>query len=310
VVVASADARLGSPTASLAPVSVAFWNARHGLLGAIDRSRCTRPPHVCPTIVSTTADGGRTWRISYRARVDVSRVTAVPGGQHAWAAADCTVDRTCPAVRASADGGRTWRIVPGTRLFGLTFGTGADGWALRTGAGGLARLLATTDGGRTWLPRRTPCERGLSFELDASRASRARGWILCLGQPGAGSQAKSLFASGDGGRTWSPRASTRLSGGDVRGFPGGGYGAGVEFRPSGRGWLWESRGSFLATIDGGGTWKILPISRPELVEAISVSFVSDRVGFALFHTPAGITLARTADGGVKWVTIRVWAGVR
>src|SRR5947209_7287729 len=72
----------GVATPRLVPWSIAFWNARDGLIGA--GAACSRPS--CPGTISVTHDGGRTSRVVLRTHAAVEWVTVAAGG-HAWATA-------------------------------------------------------------------------------------------------------------------------------------------------------------------------------------------------------------------------------
>jgi len=87
-----------------------------------------------------------------------------------------------------------------------------------------------------------------------------------------------------------------------------GYALGIDFVRGGAGWLWEVRGGAFATTDGGRTWKVLPFSVPDIVEARSMSFLSPRVGFMLLQDGRNrrFALERTGDGGRTWRLVHVW----
>ena len=74
---------------------VAFADARHGVLVALDRIWCTR-------------DGGRTWRLRKQLPMTVLTSVAAGDARHAWVAGWGTQDGA-PLVFATSDGGATWR---------------------------------------------------------------------------------------------------------------------------------------------------------------------------------------------------------
>ena len=74
---------------------VAFSDARHGVLIALDR-------------IWSTRDGGRTWRLRKQLPMTVLTSVAAGDSRHAWVAGWGTQDGA-PLVYATADGGATWR---------------------------------------------------------------------------------------------------------------------------------------------------------------------------------------------------------
>ena len=262
---------LGAAARPFEPQSLAFWDARHGLVQGYEVGGRYRQA------VWLTTDGGRTWRTVKRGPGPYW-IAAVRGGSAGWIALP-------GALLHSGDRGRTWSTFSRTRMRELSFATATDGWALsRSG------LMATHDAGVRWQALRQLC--GPTFWTSPPRlvlATPSHGWLLCVSTPGAGEQRKALYETRDGGRSWRRRL------GNV---PVSGYAGGISFLPSGHGWLPESRGSFYETRDGGTRWRPLPISRPEVVEAHAAELLDDRVGVALFFYAR--RLAFTRDGGRRW----------
>lgn len=276
----AAGARLG---VAWLPNEIAFSDRLHGVA-----SFAVGP--TCGTAVATTGDGGRSWRL--RRAGGCPRFTALATrGSRAW-----SVRRN--GLWWSVDRGRSWRRSSRLRFAQLSFASGTSGWAV-TDTKGWPRLFVTEDGGRSWTRRRAVCDD--SLYAFAARVTVSRGWMLCLDLPGAGQQIKRLYVTRDGGRTWRRRGQ----------LGSGGYGAGIVFRPSGRGWLWEHRGGLVRTDDGGRRWRDLPIAREETYEARSVSFVDDDVGYALFDARTTrsfqVDLRLTRDGGDSWQLVRSWS---
>jgi photosystem II stability/assembly factor-like uncharacterized protein len=262
------------------PQSLAFWDARHGLVQgyALRGGR--------EQAVWLTADGGRTWRTVQRGPGPYW-IAAVRGGSDGWIALP-------GALLHSGDRGRTWSTFSRARVWKPSFATATDGWALsRSG------LVATHDGGVTWHVLRQPC--GPTFWTSPPRLSLAApssGWLLCVSTPGAGEQLKSVYETRDGGRSWRLRSSSWVGKRRLGNVPAVGYADGISFLPNGHGWLPESRGSFYETRDRGRHWRPLPISRPESVEAHAAELLDERVGVALFFYVR--RLAFTRDGGQTW----------
>jgi len=65
----------------------------------------------------------------------------------------------------------------------------------------LAPAYLTRDGGRTWAPVRVCAPSGY-FPVAVVATGRQQAWTLCVGGTAAGSSAKSLTRSTDGGLTW------------------------------------------------------------------------------------------------------------
>ena len=92
-------------------------------------------------------------------------------------------------------------------------------------------LMKTTDSGRTWRRVGSPCRRGwggFAWAAAISFVSQSRGWVLCKGQPGTGSQSKALYLTTDGGSRWTQLVNAhfepgrvRLRGLQARGYPEG-----------------------------------------------------------------------------------------
>ena len=74
---------------------VAFADARHGVLVALDR-------------IWSTRDGGRTWRLRKQLPMTVLTSVAAGDSRHAWVAGWGTQDGA-PFVWATSDGGGSWR---------------------------------------------------------------------------------------------------------------------------------------------------------------------------------------------------------
>jgi photosystem II stability/assembly factor-like uncharacterized protein len=116
------------------PTSVAFWDARDGLVAGYELRSNGEYGFAA---VRRTDDGGRTWRL-VRRQPGPLEVTATRGGRLAWLA-------TPAGLLRSSDQGRTWNPVSRLRVVHPSFATAHAGWGVVS-----SRLLATADGGRTW----------------------------------------------------------------------------------------------------------------------------------------------------------------
>jgi photosystem II stability/assembly factor-like uncharacterized protein len=315
-----------APPASL-PAQLEFADPVHGYLWGGTPTAAGRVP------LWVTADGGRTWA---RARIGpvVSDVSAI--GNDVWA-----VVGTCPitsspvagacaaSVEVSHDAGTTWHATaadppvaeePGlsvadqdlelaritlTRAYVLSFGPAPTG--VGSALGGLGY---TADGGRTWAFRPDPCPAGFNFGQEVAASGTEDLWMVCASQPSAGSQAKALYRSSNGGQQWTltaaanaPVLSGNVSlpvGGDL---PVSGYvspdSLGHEnlavLTPT-RAWLFPDRSGVFTTTDGGHTWSAVSgLSRAGLIGGGSgnVVFVDGDHGWVC---EVGAGLWRTTDG--------------
>jgi photosystem II stability/assembly factor-like uncharacterized protein len=142
------------------PQSLAFWDARHGLVQGFELAGERREA------VWLTADGGRTWRTVKRGPGPYW-IAAVRGGRDGWIALP-------GALLHSGDRGRTWSTFSQARVRSPSFATATDGWAIsRLG------LVATHDGGVTWRALPQPCGRTFwTSPPSLSLASPSSGWLL------------------------------------------------------------------------------------------------------------------------------------
>jgi photosystem II stability/assembly factor-like uncharacterized protein len=307
------------------PAQFEFSDTAHGYLwGGAPSSSGTVP-------LWTTSDGGRTWR---RAAVGpvVSDVSAI--GPDAWAVVGaCPISpsagASCPvAVEVSTDNGATWARTdaapplsesPGVsvsdenielaritsvRTYVLSYASG-------TGASHPAGQLAyTADGGRSWSARPDPCPSFFDYGEQIAASGSDDLWMVCASQASAGSQAKGLYRSSDGGKHWRLASSADaplLSGGRVLAAGGGlpvsgyvtPYSLGHEnlavLTPTDA-WLFPDRSGVLETTDGGKTWGVVPrLAKAGLVDGGTgnVVFVDATHGWVC---EPGTALWRTTDG--------------
>jgi photosystem II stability/assembly factor-like uncharacterized protein len=286
------------------PTSVAFVNEHDGVLGDEDWS-CGRASG-CAAEILVSSDGGASWRPSLRVTAPV-RLYPVRGTSVVWAS-------TGTSVLESSDAGRSWRRVLDRPAAAIAFATPADGWLLELTSGrndGSAPLLATRDGGRSWERIPDPCRPEWFVTEALSRPTPQQGWLVCVSEGGAGSEGKEVWATDNGGRSWTIRARTRFVSApteqlpNVGNLPLFGYPAGISFLPDGHGWLWEGRGWLLTTTAGGRTWRKSPITQADTTAAESASLLDDQVGYVLLRG-CTVSIVRTADGGRTWTTLKRW----
>jgi hypothetical protein len=244
-----------------------------------------------------TSDGGHVWS---RRRVSgpVWDVEAGAGRAYALVAA-------CPTCAARlyllAGDGRelvdagpppglwTGLVVHGLSVYLLGFSTP------RRHRRSVTTLWASHDGGETWQRETAPCPiPGLTSGTLA--AWSATGLVLvCGGQPGAGSQAKTIYASTDGGARW--QLTTRMP-------MGPGYVASLAAADRDTWVLAEGRiPSMEITRDGGRSWR--PVTfRGQVDDGVEgwgyVGFTDPTQAVAVPWTLNGSVLAVTNNDARTW----------
>jgi len=227
-----------------------------------------------------TDDGGRTWRTVSKGRRFVSLSFVSPAAGFALTAGG--------DVASTSDGGRSWRVVHsfGRRAEGgplrgaIEFVDSNHGWASPTGES----AYGTISGGTSWTKLVLPCDHTV---VATSVVSYAAGFLVCGAQPGAGNQAKDLYATADGGRTWTHRA--RL--------PEGGYVGMLDFLDDRTGLLVTDRGGISRTADGGRSWTQTLLT-DDVYFIASTSWASAQTVYAL--TLQTGKLIRSDDAGRHW----------
>lgn len=163
-----------------------------------------------------TADGGETWAEQFVNRDPKAFFDAMSfwDAQRGIAVSDSVDGRF--VIITTADGGRTWTRVPDAALppalanegcfaaSGTNIATLAPGriW-IGTGAAAEARVLRSSDGGRTWAVARTPLAAGPSAGIFSIAFSDAAHGIVVGGDYKAEAAAvDNLAMTSDGGATW------------------------------------------------------------------------------------------------------------
>jgi photosystem II stability/assembly factor-like uncharacterized protein len=206
-------------------------------------------------------------------------------------------------------------VAPSLPTFGITslrMITPTVGWAMSQDTDvALSRVLRTTDGGVTWAevtPTQIHGDRsGLTaFFLDESRA-----WVAWPHGPGPGPTTVSVFATSDGGRTWSP-------GKPFVAKPS--WDGELDFVDARNGWavativsaLGNQAAEVWRTTDGGATWDVvsrsftsfvpglLPATPDALPCAGPVGFLDAQTGFVSSQCVNEAGLWVTHDGGNRW----------
>jgi len=164
-----------------------------------------RDPSKRKGVVFGTRDGGKTWEtLSPAAGLDVALndiwfVTAKDG----WAVGGTVEANQLDVILHTSDGGRTWTRQQGgapqmTRA--VQFVDASRGWVvgmtidLDSGEMGISKILASTDGGKTWT-RQFDSPR--SF-LDVFFLDPLRGWAV--------GDRSAIYATTDGGKSWTQQS--------------------------------------------------------------------------------------------------------
>jgi sugar lactone lactonase YvrE/photosystem II stability/assembly factor-like uncharacterized protein len=271
---------------TLEPNSISYWDPDHAVLGTGD------PYGPSKGTIQLSDDGGQTLHVVRETDWAVTWVDTA-GAQDAWAVLQH--GRRDRRLLHSSDGGQTWKPIPGSHPLQPSFGTPTHGLAVDDTW--YSHLLATHDGGATWRHIPSPCPD--AENLGVALASAEDALVACGFSAAVGGEAKQVFASSDGGKTWHKRAQLGFRR-DER--PSGlsylGYIYSLSFSPSGAGILFSDY-PFL-TGDRGRDWTELDLPDGD---AFSGQMFSSSTGVLLdaHH------LIKTEDGGRTWSLVHRFA---
>jgi photosystem II stability/assembly factor-like uncharacterized protein len=211
-------------------------------------------------------------------------------GELGFTSAHCSGCKPRGAIAVTSDGGKTWSLVRHTdrRVVALSFFHDAYYVQLEHGRPDFKGY----------------CPRGWTsgFSADIVDTNIDTPWSICVGEPGAGNEAKAVYR----GRTrvaYTPLAAH----GGYGGISTYGYPVGIAGTHDGFGIIWETRGTLYVTRGGGHEWHALPeVARPELDFGVWGDVVGRRLGFVLLERNGRTRLIETADAGRAWHVIHRW----
>jgi photosystem II stability/assembly factor-like uncharacterized protein len=228
-------------------------------------------------------------------------------GEEGWATSEVGLSWT-------RDAGEDWETItpPGLsadQIGAVYFANSQEGRVLATGPGGRQGWLSltlyrTSDGGRSWTSAPLPGERlAATGNTVVSFADAEDGYVVTEEGAAAGPapRATAMFATHDGGRSW-----TSLPAPPVSGY--------ISFESASSGWLvgGPEGSGFYRTTDGGRSWQQIQLPHPAGVGTIA-SYGLPRIesgGAGLLPvtyntTSGGTTVAvfETLDGGGSWTLL-------
>ena len=192
----------------------------------------------------------------------------------------------------TSDGGATWASQSSGTEFELAqvaFVDTNNGWVV----GKFGMILHTSDGGRTW---ESQADRSITLDrslVAVSFVDELTGWAFTQ-------RGSFMLATKDGGKTWTREFFSNTS-----------DRSDIFFLDSDRGWVSQSQGGVLRTIDGGSSWTLERGVTGPRVGTTHVFFLNEDLGwisgwrsrgqefeFALLLSDGMI--AKTTDGGMTW----------
>lgn len=255
------------------------------------------------SLIYHTSDGGANWEVGSISLAGAPQFAFIDAKQ-GWLLVHQGVAAGSEAVTLlkTEDGGATWTQVAaaspqeassdslpfGGGKTGVAFRNATDGWL--TGYAPITAsiyLFVTHDGGRTWTEQKLAVPDGFSEVMLTSKppvfVSEQDGYMAT--EFAGVSQAFLLYATHDGGQTWSP-VNAPIAGTDRRLY--------WDFVDSSHGFIANGE-ELYRTEDGGATWKSVS-SGSTLKDITQLDFVSPQVGWAVSKK----SVVKTTDGGLTW----------
>ncbi|MBX0329453.1 hypothetical protein K2Z83_17415 [Oscillochloris sp. ZM17-4] len=244
-----------------------------------------------------TKDGGRTWSVISKLPIIAISLDFVNDD-------DGMLQDTCGNVFITHTAGKSWGKIlfhnPNIYVISSDYVNVLHGYILSEEG-----LYSTSDRGLSWQTVQTPCSSPISHQ-SISFPTVDVGWLLCVGEPSAGSQGKVLWRTVDGGKSWTEQATTEGGESTQNGFlPFQGYGHQLFFLDSSIGWIGMGRaevGGLYATKDSGNTWAL--VNSTTISEVSHVTFFDEQNGVSLSNPDdldrEVVVLLATHDGGKTW----------
>lgn len=217
----------------------------------------------------------------------------------------CTGCAAGGAIAMTSDGGKTWRVVVRTHRRVVAAGYYNYGYDVSLEGGGSLWTDETGHWHRSGKPLsfKGYCPKGwkAGYRADLVDENIDTPWSICVGQPGAGNQAKAVYR-GRKRVAYTPFPPHGGSGGiSIYGYPGGIAGAHGGF-----GLIWESRGTLYVSRNGGHHWHALTrVSQPEVDFGVWASTLGN-TGFVLLTRNGHTRLIETRDAGRTWRLVHRW----
>lgn len=281
-------------------------------------ARATTPPTTTAlkstsALSSTPSVGASTKPMAqYGTLLQLRMVTAEDG----WAITNLALLRT-------TDGGLRWTVVQdGARYYYWYFLDAQNAWVVDASS-----VLRTNDGGKTWsktaLPGVPYQDVGLMSSGFIDFADAQHGWLVRDLGAVMGQEAVDIFATTDGGATWTLVDHTAQTGSSAGSLPLFGVKVGITFSTAKTGWAvlqLPTSGAIplYQTADGGKTWAQATLPAPKSV-SLSNAQINPLAPPTFFGQQDGVFAAtlvdfsaggkdvtvvwRTQDGGSSWVPV-------
>lgn len=269
------------------------------------------PSAACPAQVSTTADG---WRRVAAPRFTSGQLAVITAYAVAPHSPTTMLVTNGAAVLRTRDGGCTWTgifTLPRTPSAEFPFTAAAEIVDLVAAKqrmyalvrdGGVPRVVLSSDGGASWRTASIPAFDAHFSQFPPKLVADTSGLYAYLTvRPTGGllvGTGESLYATSDGGETWTPRPVDLAGGGaaharivDIAVDPM----LGTDV------WVTTDNGLF-RTGDGGGSWTYTPVGDGGALGSVAVAHRADQpVLVVVAAAYDGIVYVRRAGGG--WTTV-------
>ncbi len=269
--------------------------------------------HLFPV---TTQDGGKNWNsLSVPQNIFpqlFDMTTPTEGFMTGCSSTDCQPGSTTTLLRTT-DGGQSWQTVFQVPAHGsiqsIDFLSATTGWTIQSLSqpSMSSQIAFTQNSGKNWAPVSTPSSLFPGMTVIDFLNSHI-GWLLSGGEPGAGSQSKTLYYTTNGGHTWAVIARSAQMGGGSSGSSSattlstGGYVEDLHFVTAHVGFMATDRGGIYRTIDGGHRWT--PVFSHQFSPGNdmvpSLDFLSKNQGKILIQNFGISQLWATQNGGANW----------